>query len=166
MTRIALGKIVAAHGLQGEVKILPYGEDPALIETLGPMHTSESGTKALSVHLKGTAGKYILAAVEGTTDRNAAEALRGTELYIDKNSLPPIQDANTYYHADLIGLSVLDENGKPAGRVIDVQNFGGGDFLEIQPEGTESYYLPFSAPHLIEVDIAAGFVKITVPEMI
>jgi 16S rRNA processing protein RimM len=154
MKRICLGKIVATHGLKGLVKILPYGENPELIETGGPAFTSESGTETLEISFKNQTGKYLLAAVKGVSDRTGAEALRGTELYIDKNKLPEIIDADTYYYADLIGLKAVDEAGKAIGKVIDVQNFGAGDLLEIQPLQGESYYLPFTKEFAPRVDLA------------
>lgn len=140
--RIAIGKIIDAHGIKGLVKILPFDEDPMLIEELSPLFTGETGNDTLSITMKNSAGKYWLAQVDGATDRNAAEALRGTLLYIDHGALPEIEDG-AFYFEDLKGLEAFDEQGTKIGSVLKVENYGAGDLLEIKPLNGNSYYLPF-----------------------
>ena len=154
MQRIALGKIVGAHGVKGLVKILPFGEDPLLIETLGPVYTAEKGDSTLDIIMKNSAGNKVwLAEVAGVSDRNAAEPLRGTMLYVDVENLPKIADENSYYHRDLIGLTVIDENGQEVGSVIGVDNFGAGDLFEIKPPSGKNFYLPYTHDYVAAVDL-------------
>lgn len=154
MKRIALGKIVGAHGVKGLVKILPFGEDPMLMETLGPVFSGESGDDTLSITMKNSAGNKVwLAEVDGVSDRNAAEVLRGRILYIDAEKLPKIAEENSYYHKDLIGLTVVDENEREIGTVIGVDNFGAGDLFEIRPRQGKSFYLPFKTDFVTRVDL-------------
>jgi 16S rRNA processing protein RimM len=142
LKRICLGKITKAHGVKGLVKIMPFCEDPRQIETLGPVYTSETGPDSLKIIMKNSAGnKYWLATVDGVTERNGAEKLRGTELWTQRDRLPASPGS---LHADLIGLKVIDENDKNVGTVIAIQNFGAGDLLEIQPQGKDSFYLPYA----------------------
>ena len=162
MKRICLGKIVSAHGIRGLVKILPFGDsDPYLIEELGPVYISANGAETLSISMKNSAGnKYWLAAVDGVTERNGAEALRGTELYIPRERLPELDDPNTYYTEDLVGLRVLDTSGAVIGSVATVSNFGAGDLLEIQPIAGEAYYLPMTTAFVPAIDLSGGTVTI------
>jgi 16S rRNA processing protein RimM len=163
LKRICLGKIVSAHGVKGLVKILPFGDDPLLIETLGPAYKKETGPDTVSITMKNSAGnKYWLASVEGVTERNGAEALRGTELWVNKDSLPAIEDKNTFYYTDLVGLKTLDEDGNEIGKVISVQNFGAGDLLEIQPTGKDSFYLPFNKENILNVQ--SETIHVHIPE--
>ena len=152
-TRVCLGKIVAAHGVKGLVKILPFGEDPLLIESLSPVYTAEKNSETLSIKLKNPIGRYWLAAVEGIAERNGAEALRGTDLYVDQNRLPKIKNKNTYYHVDLIGLKALDENGTEIGEVIAVENYGAGDLLEIKPKDQNSFLLLFGNEYVSDINM-------------
>ena len=69
-------------------------------------------------------------------DRNAAEALRGTELTVPRSALPPLAE-DEYYHADLIGLPVETPDGTAVGRVVLVENFGAGDVLEIEKHAVD-----------------------------
>ncbi|MCF8495932.1 MAG: ribosome maturation factor RimM [Alphaproteobacteria bacterium] len=152
MKRICLGKIVSAHGVKGLVKILPFGEDVSLMETLSPLYKYETGNSTIAVALKNKMGKYVLAAVEGVSERNAAEALRGTELYVDQDSLPAIEEDGAYYHGDLIGLKAVDGQGAEIGSVIAVHNFGAGDLLEIRPlQGGGDFLLPFTNANVSEI---------------
>lgn len=96
-------------------------------------------------------GALTLTALRGTIarfaevpDRTAAEALRGTVLTVPREALPPLADGE-YYHADLIGLSVVTTEGEPVGRVVLVENFGAGDVIEIERDGGGRFMAPMSA---------------------
>jgi len=157
MTQTLVGKIVAAHGVKGLVKILPLCEDISLLE--------RSETHALT--LKNPLGKYILAEVKGVTDRNGAEALCGCSLFVSRETLPALDQKDSYYYDDLIGLKALTENGEAAGEVIAVYDFGAGDLLEIRPvNGEEPYLLPFTDHYVPTVDMSARTVTIRPLEMI
>ncbi len=159
--RTCLGKIVAAHGVKGFVKIKPFGEDPFLMEELGSAFTSEDGDETLDIFLKSSTGKYILAEVEGCTDRNRAEELRGTELFYDRDLLPETDtEEGEFYHDDLIGLKAVDEKGAEVGKIIAVENFGAGDLLEIKPANGEAFYVPFNDDYVPDVNLESGIVTI------
>jgi 16S rRNA processing protein RimM len=163
LKRIRIGKIANAHGVKGLVKIIPFAADPRWIETLGPVFKSETGADTLSITMKNSAGgKFWLASVEGVTERNGAEALRGTELFIERYKLPATENENTYYHADLIGLKAIDETGNEIGEIINVANFGAGDLLEIRPGAGQSFYLPFISKNVTKIN--EGRISVSVPE--
>lgn len=157
--RICLGKITKAHGVKGLVKVRIFGDDPQLLQS-GPLLTGESGDESLSLTLKNSDGKgHYLAAVKGVTERNGAEALNGTMLYIERAALPDIQSENQYYIEDLKGLRVI-ENGQDIGRVLSVDNFGAGDLIEIQPKIGGSFYVPFSDDFVVGVDLNSGAITV------
>ncbi|MEM9030869.1 MAG: 16S rRNA processing protein RimM, partial [Pseudomonadota bacterium] len=81
--RILLGQISTAHGIRGEVVIKSHTDDPMDIGAYGPL-SSEDGSKTYTIKPLRVAKKGVVARIEGVTDRNAAEALRGTELYIER----------------------------------------------------------------------------------
>jgi 16S rRNA processing protein RimM len=90
-------------------------------------------------------GKTAIARFEGISDRSDAEALRGQLVEIDRDKLPPLEDGE-YYHADLVGLACIDEDGQSLGIVLTVENFGAGDLLEVErPDGKRSL-IPFRDP--------------------
>jgi len=150
--RTCLGKITAPHGIKGLVKIFPYGEEPALIETLSPVFTSED--KTLSVTLKNMMGKHILAQIEGCNSREDAEAIKGTELWVNRSDLPDLNNQDEFYIDDLSGLDAYDENtDEKIGKIMSVQNYGAGDLLEFKPLIGDSYFIPFQNEHVGDVSL-------------
>lgn len=159
--RLLLGKIATAHGVRGLVKILTLADDPTRLETCGPAWTAADGGKPIKLTMKNPLGKYYLAEVEGITDRNEAEKLRHTELWIDRDSLPEAEEGE-FYHDDLMELPVHDEHGKFLGRIIAIENYGASDLLEVKPEGAPSFYIPFTDETVIE--ITDDRVTVSIPE--
>ena len=155
--RICIGKITSAHGIKGLVKILPYCEDITLLN--GKLYTDEHSEETLDVTLKNPMGKYYLSEIKGINDRNAAEKLK-CSLYVSRETLPELDDNDTFYVEDLIGLNALDASGKTIGTIKTVDNFGAGDLLEIHPPGGESYYVPFHDEYVTNVDLSARVVTL------
>lgn len=160
--RLCIGEIATAHGVKGFVKVKFFGENPALLEE-GPLFTEESGDETLTLTLKHSTGGAFVAEVDGIGDRDEALALRGTKLYITRDSLPD-QPEGTYYHADLVGLKVQDPQGRLIGKILNVVNFGAGDMLEIQPTSGGSFYLPFLQSYVPKIDIKADIITADIPE--
>jgi 16S rRNA processing protein RimM len=130
--KILVGVFGAAHGIRGEVRLKSYTADPAAIGAYGPLH-DESGARSYSIDALRPIGKDLFVAhVAGVADRSAAEALNGTELFVPRDVLSAPEEEE-FYHADLIGLRVENENAEFFGSVVAVHNFGAGDILEIAP---------------------------------
>ena len=160
--RILLGHIASAHGIRGEVLIKTHTGEPEAIAGYGPLE-DEAGQKKFEISVVRVTPKGVIARVAGVTDRNAAEALARTALYVARELLPE-PDAAEFYHADLIGMRVVSPDGSPLGEVVDVLNFGAGDILEIRREGaSETELIPFTNACVPKVDLAARVVVIDVP---
>ena len=162
--RLCVGAIAGAHGVRGLVKIKSFTEDPLDLAAYGPL-TDQSGRRRFQVAVTGRAKGLLIARIEGVEDREAAQALRGAQLYAARAALPEPAEEE-YYHMDLIGLEAQDRGGAPLGRVVAVQNFGAGDILEIaRPEG-EPLLVPFTKAAVPIVDLAGGRVVLEPPEEI
>lgn len=163
--RILIGKVVSAHGIKGDVKVLCYADDADLLFRDAGVFTDET-TQArvvLTPRAEPKPGLFI-AHIDGMkADRNDAERARGTLLYIERADLPEAEDG-TIYHLDMEGMDVVSAEGKVLGKVLRVQNFGAGDLLEIQGK-KESYYLPFAAPYLVSIDKDARLITMNEPEV-
>ncbi len=151
---IVMGVITGAHGIRGEVRIKSFTEAPEDIASHGPLHVNDGPKKLTIASLRPRKG-VLIARIEGVNDRNAAEALKGVRLKLPRAALPE-PDEDEFYYSDLEGLEVLDESGRPLGRVRAVHNFGAGDLLEIQPPSGKSFYVPFSRDNVPQVNISAG----------
>jgi 16S rRNA processing protein RimM len=161
--RVCLGVMVGAHGVRGLVKVKTFTEDPADVAAYGPV-SDEAGRRQWRLDLVGPApgksGDVMLARLEGVTDRDAAQALHGVRLYVERAALPEPEDAEAFYHADLIGLRVEDAGGRLLGRVKAVENHGAGDLLEVEAApgegGGRTLLLPFTRQVVPLVDLAGG----------
>jgi 16S rRNA processing protein RimM len=161
--RVLLGTIVGVHGVRGAVKIRSYTADPAAIADYGPL-SDASGERRFKLRVIGEARGNVVAKVEGVDDRDAAERLRGIELYVPRDALPPPEDEDEYYQADLIGLNAVTEDGTPYGAIVDIRDFGAGDLLEIRPaEGGPTVYLPFTREVVPVIDIEGGRIVVVPP---
>ena len=160
--RVCVGVIAGARGLRGQVRIKSYTEDPAGLAAYGPI-TDEAGTRRFALTVTGKAKGVVLARIEGVGDRDAAQALRGTRLYVDRAALPEPDEEEVYYHADLIGLSAEDAKGRPLGRVIAVQNYGAGDVLEIEGPDHAVLIVSFTRAVVPVVDLDGGRLVVELP---
>ena len=158
---VCVAKVVAAHGLQGALKLRCFTERAEDVAAYGPLHDGADG-RQLVLRVIGQAPGGVLAKVDGIADRGAAEALRGTLLYVPRAALPePAEDE--FYHADLEGLAVELDDGRHLGTVRWVGNFGAGDVLEIAADGGEVLNLPFDRATVPVVDLARGRLVVVPP---
>ena len=164
--RLCLAVIGAAHGVRGAMKVKTFTEAPQDLAAYGPL-TDEKGERVFVVtSCQATKGGARIT-IEGVGDRNAAEALKNTSLYIGRDKLPVLADEDDFYHSDLIGLDVCDDDGAKIGRVLACHNFGAGDLLEIRfvkKAGGHAAFYPFTKAVVPQVNIAAGFLTLIPPK--
>lgn len=161
--RILIGKIGAAHGIKGEVRITPYTQFAEDIAAYGPLITDRPGLTVTITELR-VQKNVAVARLEGVADRNAAEKLNGVSLYIAREALPEPEEEDEFYHADLIGLEARREDGTVMGRVSAVPNFGAGDLIEVRDAlSGDTYLYPFTRAVVPHVNLADGYVTIVVP---
>lgn len=127
--RVTLAAVTGAHGVAGEVKLKLFTDN------LSAWRVFNDGALTLT-GLRGNIARFA-----EVSDRTGAEALRGTALTIARGELPPLEEGE-YYHADLIGLSVLLPDGTAIGRVVAVENFGAGDVIEIERADGRQFMVP------------------------
>lgn len=139
---VTLAAIIGAHGVTGEVRLKLFTED------LAPYRSFNDGRLTLKSVRDGSNG--AIARFAEITDRNAAEALRGTQLVVPRSSLPPLGEGE-YYHVDLIGLSVETDTGTPVGTVVAVENFGAGDIIEIEQPDGKRFMVPVAQAEIGEI---------------
>ncbi|QDX25120.1 16S rRNA processing protein RimM [Sphingomonas suaedae] len=130
---VTLAVIIGAHGVTGEVRLKVFAEN------LSAHRAFNNGALTLKSVRPGNNG--AIARFAEIPDRTAAEKLRGTELWVPRNALPPLAEGE-YYHADLIGLAVVSDTGAAIGTVVAVENFGAGDVIEIERPDGKRFMVP------------------------
>lgn len=144
---VTLAAVTGAHGVTGEVRLKLFGEGVAALSRYASFNEGALTLKKLRDDGKGGA----IARFAEVADRNAAERLRGTTLSVPRSSMPPLGDGE-YYHADLIGLSVVTLEGEPAGTIVSVDNFGAGDVLELELVNGKRAMVPMNREAVPEWD--------------
>jgi 16S rRNA processing protein RimM len=161
--RVCVGAIAGAFGVQGEVRVKSFCTEAADIVTYGPLYTKD-GSRSFTLRLTRPVAGGLGARISGVATKEEADALRGIELYADRDRLPALPD-DEFYHADLIGLEVRDPGGAVLGKVVAIHNHGAGDFLEIGGPGRKSaLLLPFTLATVPTVNIAGGCLVADIPE--
>ncbi len=127
--KILIGKIVAPQGIRGEVRVQSFADKSTDFKTLSVVSNRFSSADFCFVRAVPNSN-VVIAKIRGVDDRNAAETLRGTELFVERSALPDLQSENVFYQADLIGFDVVRDN-KNIGSVAGFQNFGAGDIIEL-----------------------------------
>jgi len=140
---VTLAAITGAHGVRGEVRLKLFGDG------LDGYRSFNGGTLTLQ-SIRASGGGAVARFAE-VTDRNRAEALRGTALTVPRSALPPLAPGE-YYHCDLIGLPALTTDGEAIGTVVLVENFGAGDVLEIERPDGRRFMVPMRAEAVPEWD--------------
>jgi 16S rRNA processing protein RimM len=133
---VTLAVVIGAHGVAGEVRLKVFGEDLAAYKSF---NAGALTVKSLRPGNNGTIARFA-----EVSDRNAAEAMRGTELTVPRSSLPPLGEGE-YYHVDLLGLPATSSAGEALGVVVAIDNFGAGDVIEIERPTGKRFMVPMNA---------------------
>ena len=163
--RLPIGKIVRAHGMKGEVKVLPYLiHTPEVLFQIPLFYLREKqGFSPLRVESIRPAPKGgVVVKFQEVKDRDEAESLRGRELYIDRHSLPP-KEEDEYYVFELVGLEVRLTQGTVLGQVVGLMPVGPYELLEVRLQEGHTVYIPLVEDIVEEINLEEGFVKISPP---
>ena len=138
MEKILIGKIVNVVGLRGDVKVYNYSDSIQIYEETPEIFVGDKLTKIEKARLQ---KNMVVLKLEGINDRDAAERLRGTELYITEADLPELPEGQ-FYVSDLIVMTVKEENGNVLGAVTDVIQNTAQDIFEVEMENTKRIMIP------------------------
>ena len=137
--RIALAAVAGAHGVRGEVKLKLFGGG---IDSLSGQPSLTVGGAPLKLKDVRAGNKTAIARFDGVSTREAAEALRGSLVEIDRDFLPPLAEGE-YYHTDLIGLPCVDGDGQAIGTVASIEDYGAGELLDVALLDGKRSLIPF-----------------------
>jgi 16S rRNA processing protein RimM len=142
--------------------VTSYTDRPEDVASYGPV-SDEKGEKEFELEVMRIVKAQVLARIPGVADRDAAEALRGVRLFVPRDRLPA-PGPEEFYYDDLIGMAVETMDGAALGEVVSVQEFGGGDMLEIGARRGRTFMVPFTRAAVPVVDLAAGLLRVDPPD--
>ncbi|MHA6287970.1 ribosome maturation factor RimM [Maricaulis sp. CAU 1757] len=161
---VFIAACAGAHGVKGECKVKSFAGNPADAFGYGPF-LDKDGAGILTPKSARPVKDGFVVRFEEVTDRDQAQALKGTQLFIPRSVLPELED-DEFYHADLIGLAVQALDGSPMGTLRAIHDYGAGDLLEITgtPDRKGSWMLPFTRQFVPHVSLDDGVITIDPPE--
>ncbi|MCF8067223.1 MAG: ribosome maturation factor RimM [Desulfobacterales bacterium] len=161
---ISVGKIIGAHGIKGDLKIYSYAEDLSVFEQDGTIliRTTDGREKRYPVLWAKPHSRTVLLSLESVNGRDQAEALKGAELFIEKESLPSLEDG-TYYWADLIGLDVFTADENHLGILVSIMPTGSNDVYVVKGKAGETL-VPALESVVLEIDLDKKMMRVELPE--
>ena len=156
MDIIKLGKITAPQGIKGEVRVYPYTDKPTRFSEIGSVFLQ--GRRCRIEKARYMKNMAVLK-LEGINDRNAAEAVRNQELMLPREELWA-QPEDTYFVDDLVGCTVVSEDGAPAGTLKKIHSRPAQDLYEIERDDGSAFLLPAVKEFVRNVDVANRIIKI------
>ena len=162
-TPVLMARIGGPHGIKGEVRVKPFGNDPMSLADYGSLYAKD-GRKFKITRMR-PAKSVLVVKFKGINYRDEAEALNGTDLYIDRSMLPDDTENDEFYVTDLIDCQVVDPQGDEIGKVLAVVNFGAGDLIEVLPTGTgQSIYIEFTQANVPTIELEKNSIVVDMPD--
>jgi 16S rRNA processing protein RimM len=159
---VTVGRVGRPHGLRGDVTVAVTTDDPDARFAPGAVLQSDRGP--LTIATRRRSGSLLLLRFDGVDDRDAAEALRGTELRVSAETLPEVDDPDEFYDHQLVGLAVRHADGRSLGEVVNVWHPPASPVLLVRrPDGSEEA-VPFVRALVPTVDLAGGFLVVEPPD--
>lgn len=154
---LEVGKVVNTHGIRGELKIQPWVDDPAVFDELEYIYIGGEKYNLTRSRFHKTCE---IVAVEGIDDINEAEKFKNKIVTVERECLGELPDG-TYYIADILGLSVICDDGRDLGKITQVISTGSNDVYQVEAPGKKPVLLPVIDDVVKEVNINEGIVKVT-----
>lgn len=162
--RLQVGAITATHGIRGEVKVFPTTDDVKRFKK-GIALILDTGKEQIELEVENVKffKQFVILKFKGMDSINDIEKYKGKALFVTRENAVRLQK-DEYFIADLIGLSVIDEENKKIGTLNEVMETGANDVYVVQTEEGKEILLPAIKQCVLSVDIEAGFVKVHMME--
>lgn len=158
---VLVAEMGAPHGIKGEVRVKCHLSDPLALGTYGPLW--DEGGQEYDVVSARPSKSVLIVRFDGVNDRNMAAALKGKRLYVDRSEFGELVAEDEYFHADLIGLDVVDTKGELCGRLVAIHDFGAGDIVEIETQDGGDLMVPFTRACVPDIALDARRITIEPP---
>lgn len=152
---VKIGQITSPHGVRGEVRVYPLTDFPERFVNLRRVLLGDAA-RPIGVHFRGTVKNLVILELEGVTDRDQAEKLRLQYVQVPRSEVHPLPEGH-YYVYDLIGLDVVDPEGKPLGKLVAVDTANPAhDLYVVETAPRKRHMVPAVREFVKAIDLAAG----------
>lgn len=159
---VRVGKVARPHGVRGAVAVTLDNPSSESLLSIDYVHLGEEPRRfEVSRSARGRVGQVILE-LEGIDAVEKAETLRGLEVFLEEEQLPPL-GVDEYWHRDLLGLEAVREDGRSLGRVREIVDTAEVPVLVVG-RGEEEIFVPFLRRYVPKVELEAGRLVVEPPE--
>lgn len=158
---IVIGKIVAPHGVRGDIRIMPLTDRPEQFLNLSYLLLEDG--RQLTIKAARFHKRMVLVSTKEITTMNDAELLRDKKILIRAEDLPPLEEGR-FYVADLIGLPVFDEEGTQLGTFKDSITTGSNDVYIVAVPGGKDLLIPALKIYVREINLQEKRIVVKLPE--
>jgi 16S rRNA processing protein RimM len=161
---VLLGKVVATHGIKGQLRITAYSGEFKTILSLSSLmlKAPDGGMETFEVAASAVHGKKILVALKGYGTINQSLHLVGREIYATREEMPELA-AGEFYWCDLLGLTVMTDHGELLGILADIIATGSNDVYVVKNDGRE-YLIPALEDVVLDINLDDGIMTVSPPE--
>jgi 16S rRNA processing protein RimM len=161
---VLLGKIIATHGIRGQLRVVPFSGEMSVIVSLRSLLLKgpESAMEPFEVAHAAAHGKKVLITLKGIDNINQVLHLVGREVYALREQLPELPP-DEYYWCDLLGLRVVTVGGEALGTLAEIIATGSNDVYVIR-DGTRECLIPALEDVVVNIDLDAGVMTVSPPE--
>jgi len=162
---VTIGRIVGVHGIKGYVKVHCEADSFSVLASGHSVivRDPKGAIRELKIVDARPQGKMLLLLLKGVSDRNTAEILRGSDLLVEKSSLPELEP-DTYYWADIAGMSVVSVDGQPVGTVASLIETGSNDVYVVKTPDAGEILIPAIASVVLEIDLNRKIMRVDLPD--
>ena len=148
--KLNVGEVLKPQGIRGELRVKPFTDDAEAFHAFSRVFLGDTPYKVLSVR---TGGGMVFLGLKGVADRNAAELLRGQQIYVPREDAPEPAEGR-YYIADLLGCTLVAQDGEELGTLTDVRQ-AATDIYTVRM-GEREVMFPAAEGVITAVDVAGG----------
>jgi len=161
---VLLGKLVATHGIKGQLRVAVYsGELETILSLASLMLKGPDGRmETFQVAAAAVHGKKLIISLEEYDNINQSLPLVGHEVYVARDQLPALSEGE-FYWSDLLGLRVETDHGEVLGELVDIIATGSNDVYVVK-DGKREYLIPALEDIVLDVNLDAGIMKVSPPE--
>jgi 16S rRNA processing protein RimM len=153
---VEIARIHGPHGLKGKMRITPYGDSFERFKTYSHLIIGQDGTPVKVLSAEQKKGSYIIG-MEGFTHIDQVDKIKGETLYVERDQLEELGE-DEHYWRDLIGLKVLEENGRELGEVVEIFSTGSNDIYVV--DRVKQYLIPATEDVIKEISLEKGCIII------
>jgi 16S rRNA processing protein RimM len=164
-TCLTIGRIVGVHGIRGYVKVRCEADSFSVLanDHFVIVRDPKGAGREFQILDARPQGRMLLLLLKGVSDRTTAEMLRGSDLLVEKSSLPELEP-DTYYWADIAGMSVVSADGHPLGTVASLIETGSNDVYVVKTPDGDDILIPAIASVILEIDLKRKIMRVALPD--